>query len=83
MNGKRTFKKKSYFILPILFSLFLNNLSAQKKPVYYVNVFTGTSNSRWMMFPGATLPFGMVKLRTLISPQVALSRTNSLLELAG
>jgi predicted alpha-1,2-mannosidase len=35
---------------------------AQKKPVDYVNVFTGTSNSRWMLFPGATLPFGMVKL---------------------
>lgn len=28
----------------------------------YVNVFTGTSNSRWMLFPGPTLPFGMVKL---------------------
>ena len=27
-----------------------------------VNVFTGTSNSRWMLFPGATLPFGLVKL---------------------
>ena len=31
-------------------------------PADYVNVFTGTSNSRWMLFPGATLPFGMVKL---------------------
>lgn len=28
----------------------------------YVNVFTGTSNSRWMLFPGPTMPFGMVKL---------------------
>jgi predicted alpha-1,2-mannosidase len=27
-----------------------------------VNVFTGTSNSRWMLFPGATVPFGLVKL---------------------
>ncbi len=27
-----------------------------------VNVFTGTSNSRWMLFPGATRPFGLVKL---------------------
>ncbi len=32
------------------------------QPVDYVNVFTGTSNSRWALFPGATLPFGMVKL---------------------
>lgn len=35
---------------------------AQKRPVDYVNVFTGTSNSRWMLFPGPTLPFGKVKL---------------------
>ncbi len=35
---------------------------AQKKPSEYVNVFTGTSNSRWMLFPGPSMPFGMVKL---------------------
>jgi predicted alpha-1,2-mannosidase len=33
-----------------------------KQPVDYVNVFAGTSNSRWMLFPGPTMPFGMVKL---------------------
>jgi len=27
-----------------------------------VDVFVGTSISRWMLFPGATLPFGLVKL---------------------
>ena len=37
-------------------------LGAAQEPVDQVNVFTGTSNSRWMMFPGATLPFGLVKL---------------------
>ncbi len=37
-------------------------VNAQKKPVDYVNVFTGTSNSRWQTFPGSTVPFGMVKL---------------------
>jgi predicted alpha-1,2-mannosidase len=31
-------------------------------PVDQVNVFTGTSNSRWMLFPGACLPHGMVQL---------------------
>lgn len=31
-------------------------------PVDAVNVFTGTSNSRWMLMPGATLPNGLVKL---------------------
>lgn len=32
------------------------------RPVDKVNVFTGTSNSRWMLFPGATLPMGLVKM---------------------
>ena len=32
------------------------------EPGALVNVFTGTSNSRWMLFPGVTLPFGLVKL---------------------
>ncbi|MEJ7663810.1 MAG: hypothetical protein WKG07_31900 [Hymenobacter sp.] len=36
--------------------------AAAKQPVDYVNVFTGTSNSRWALFPGPTVPFGMVKL---------------------
>jgi predicted alpha-1,2-mannosidase len=42
----------------------LLTLSAQKSknPLDYVRLFTGTSNSRWMLFPGPTLPFGMVKL---------------------
>lgn len=31
-------------------------------PAGLVDVFVGTSNSRWMLFPGATLPFGLVKL---------------------
>ena len=42
--------------------LIIINAQQQKPPIDYVNVFTGTSNSRWMLFPGATLPFGMVKL---------------------
>jgi predicted alpha-1,2-mannosidase len=44
------------------FAICFQRIAAQKPAVDYVNVFTGTSNSRWMMFPGATLPFGMVKL---------------------
>jgi len=42
--------------------LIIVNAQQQKPPIDYVNVFTDTSNSRWMLFPGATLPFGMVKL---------------------
>jgi predicted alpha-1,2-mannosidase len=33
-----------------------------KQPVDYVDPFIGTSNSRWMLFPGVTQPNGMVKL---------------------
>lgn len=37
---------------------------AQKKsnPIDYVNMFTGTSNSRWMLGPYAGVPYGMVQL---------------------
>jgi predicted alpha-1,2-mannosidase len=53
------------FISSILLLFIDSSISiAQPKsnPIDYVNVFTGTSNSRWMLFPGPTLPFGMVKL---------------------
>lgn len=33
-----------------------------KKPVDYVDLMIGTSNSRWMLYPGPSMPFGMVKL---------------------
>ena len=50
-------------INPLLFVLLCAQLAiGQKKPSEYVNVFTGTSNSRWMLFPGPSQPFGMVKL---------------------
>ncbi len=56
--------KKSLWIVISLF-IILSSLScstALKEPVDYVNMFAGTSSSRWMLFPGATMPFGMVKL---------------------
>ena len=31
-------------------------------PIDYVDPFIGTSNSRWMLYPGPSMPFGMVKL---------------------
>jgi predicted alpha-1,2-mannosidase len=40
----------------------LTVVGAEKDPADWVDVFTGTSNSRWMLFPGATTPFGLVKL---------------------
>ena len=36
--------------------------AAAPAPVDRVHVFAGTSNSRWQMFPGPTVPFGMIKL---------------------
>ncbi len=51
-------------IIYLLFLLFIvSNVKAQQKqPVDYVNPMIGTSNSRWMLFPGVAMPFGMVKL---------------------
>ncbi|WP_234572641.1 GH92 family glycosyl hydrolase [Rhodohalobacter sp. 614A] len=34
----------------------------QKKPADYVDPLIGSHDSRWIMFPGPTMPFGMVKL---------------------
>jgi len=34
----------------------------KSQPVDYVNMFTGTSNSRWMLGPYAGVPYGMVQL---------------------
>lgn len=52
---------KSSLLLVSLFAPF-TLLAATSKPVDLVNVFTGTSNSRWMVTPAASLPFGLVKL---------------------
>lgn len=54
--------RKSLFTLLYCF-LFGLLLGAQPKaPVDYVDCFVGTSNSRWMLGPGAQVPFGMVQL---------------------
>lgn len=55
---------KKYFIPILLFATCFQVLTchAQKQPVDYVNVFTGTSNSRWMLGPYAGVPYGMVQL---------------------
>jgi predicted alpha-1,2-mannosidase len=49
-------------LLLLFFCLLCVLISAQKEPVDYVNVFTGTSNSRWMLGPYAGVPYGMVQL---------------------
>lgn len=51
-------------ILSTIFAvLFIHLCSiAEKTPVDYVDCFTGTSNSRWMLGPYAQRPMGMVQL---------------------
>ena len=50
-------------ILCVLITLFCTlNIFSQKRPVDYVNPMIGSHDSRWIMFPGPTRPFGMVKL---------------------
>ncbi len=57
--------KKINLLISLLFVLFFTqcgNQSNTKLPVDYVDPFLGTSSSRWMLFPGPSMPFGMVKL---------------------
>lgn len=54
-------KKTVKTVLIFLLLLSINGF-AQKAPVDYVNVFTGTSNSRWMLGPYTGVPYGMVQL---------------------
>ncbi|WP_316769906.1 GH92 family glycosyl hydrolase [Pedobacter frigiditerrae] len=53
-------KKLSFFLLMLLSGLMLH--AQQKEPVDYADPLLGTSESRWMLNPGATMPFGMVQL---------------------
>jgi predicted alpha-1,2-mannosidase len=51
-------------ILLCVLSLFFNGetVAVSKEPIDYVDHFLGTSSSRWMLYPGPSMPFGMVKL---------------------
>jgi len=56
--------KKHLLIALFIFlgmSLFAQN-KPTKEPVDYVDPIMGTTFSRWMLFPGVSMPFGMVKL---------------------
>ncbi|MDQ7949910.1 MAG: GH92 family glycosyl hydrolase [Pedobacter sp.] len=46
----------------ILTSLTITAFAQKKEPVDYADPMVGTSESRWMLNPGATMPFGMVQL---------------------
>ena len=53
-------KKLSLFVM--LTFLFWSAKAQQKQPVNYVDPLMGTSESRWMLNPGTSLPFAMVQL---------------------
>ncbi|ANH83856.1 alpha-1,2-mannosidase [Niabella ginsenosidivorans] len=53
--------KKTVFILSGLI-LYMLSAAQTKQPVDYADPLLGTSESRWMLNPGATMPFGMVQL---------------------
>ena len=53
-------KLSIYTLLLVLLSSCVSRV--EKQPVDYVDVFIGTSNSRWMLGPYAARPFGMVQL---------------------
>lgn len=57
----RTSKLFFAFTLLILFSG-CSPTKTDKEPVDYVDPLLGTSSCRWMLYPGPSLPFGMVKL---------------------
>ena len=50
------------FLLVIFALISVNSFGQRKQAVDYVDPLLGTSESRWMLNPGATLPFGMVQL---------------------
>jgi len=48
--------------MKVLLTLLLAATAAVAAPVDRVKPMAGTSNSRWQLFPGATVPMGMVKM---------------------
>lgn len=55
---------KRFLIFLILISFCFDTLAQNnsKEPVDYVDPLMGTTFARWMLFPGVSMPFGMVKL---------------------
>ncbi len=54
---------RSIIIISLLICSFLSAFSQSTKlNVDYVDPMIGSHNARWIMFPGPTMPFGMVKL---------------------
>jgi hypothetical protein len=54
--------KRAHIIsLSLLFSLTFLGVAQEKEPIDYVDVFLGTSNSRWMLGPYTGRPYGIMR----------------------
>ncbi len=65
MKTRQQFKNTCALVLCVLLIMQQRTLAqpaTRNDLLDKVNVFTGTSNSRWMLFPGASTPMGMVKM---------------------
>jgi putative alpha-1,2-mannosidase len=66
INQIKTSVQKNFVLtFTVLLTLFcgtFNTYAQQKQPVDYADPMIGTSESRWMLNPGASMPFGMVQL---------------------
>ena len=54
--------KLRLLLLTLLFGCAACGKAFARQPVDYVDMFIGTSNSRWMLGPYAQLPFGLVPM---------------------
>lgn len=65
MNIEQPQNLKFLYIVLLLVMIVANSCETpnrEPEPIDWVDVFVGTSNSRWMLGPYATAPFGMVQL---------------------
>jgi predicted alpha-1,2-mannosidase len=62
MRSYKCFFKTTILWGVLFFSSSALSVAQQKQPVDYADPMIGTSESRWMLNPGASLPFGMVQL---------------------
>lgn len=53
---------KTWLLFAYMSCCMLPVFAQQKEPVDYADPLLGTSESRWMLNPGTTMPFGMVQL---------------------
>ncbi len=56
------FKYRKNSVFALIFLIGCTTSSKEKEPVDYVDLFLGTSSSRWMLYAGPSIPVGMVKL---------------------